>query len=169
MTGIDPILTPPSPKFPQSSSNRTFHNRTIETLTMQSIYYSNSDRMDVDVDAQTVARGPRTVVGTPTRPGARVSFAPTVETQLYSSTLCPNPYCSHRLPLTLDKPIGEPYRTNMENSQERGVNNRCPRRMSEFHCFGRLLAAHDNDILAAQDNDTIQELAHAINQLTLAV
>ena len=136
---------------------------------MQSIYYSNSDRMDVDVDAQTVARCPRAVVGTPTRPGARVSFAPTVETQLYTSTHSPNPFCSHRLPLSLDKPIGRPYRTNMENSQERGVNNRWPRRMSELQCFRRLLAAHDYDILAAQDNATMQELTHAINQLTLAV
>ena len=139
-----------------------FVPRTTETLTM-------SDRMDVDVDAQTVPRCPSTVVvGMPTRPGARVSFAPTAETQLYTSILGPNPYCSHRLPLTLDKPIGRPYRTNMENSQERGVNNRWPRRMSELQCFRRLLAAHDYDILAAQDNATMQDLTHAIDRLTLA-
>ena len=41
--------------------------------------------------------------------------------------------------------------------------------MSESICYGRLLAAHDYDILAAQDNATMQELTHAINQLTLAV
>ena len=40
--------------------------------------------------------------------------------------------------------------------------------MSESICYGRLLAAHDYDILAAQDNATMQELTHAINQLTLA-
>ena len=113
-----------------------------------------SDRMDVDVDAQTVARCPRAVVVTPTRPGARVSFAPTVETQFYSSTLGPNPCCRHRMPLSLDKPIGKPYHTNIENSQERGVNNRQPRRLNEFDCFERLLAYHDND--------TIQKRSHAI-------
>ena len=76
--------------------------------------------MDVDVDAQTVPRCPSTVVvGMPTRPGARVSFAPTAETQLYTSILSPNPFSSHRVPLTLDKPFGKPYRTNMEAEQPR--------------------------------------------------
>ena len=128
-----------------------------------------SDPMDIE-DAQPGAHCPSAVVVvTPTRPGARVSFAPTVATQVYTSTHSPNPFCSHRLPLSLDKPIGRPYRTNMENSQELGVNNRWPRRMSESICYGRLLAAHDYDILAAQDNATMQELTHAINRLTLAV